>query len=323
MSSTVFGSAPRAVVVGLDGSDSALNALRFAAAEARYRGGGLTLAHVTPAYTPVGPALPMVADQAIRDYAERVLEQGGREARAVAPDVPVDTVLFKGGRVSGLVECARSAAVLVVGASERGTLERVWTGTTVTGVAARAHCPVVVVPAGWASGEPRGRVLVGFKSPEHCAEAFTHAFELAARDGAEVLVVHAWRLISGYDDIVTNRAAEEEWRDREAAVIEPLLAEQKARYPQVPVRVEVVHDQPAHALLERGRSADRLVLVRPVHGGFVHHLGAVARAVLREATCPVEVVPPVHQVVRGRHVAPAGSSEVLESGPSASEVVGQ
>ena len=33
------------------------------------------------------------------------------------------------------------------------------------------------------------------------------------------------------------------------------------------------------------------MISRPSHGGFVHHLGATARAVIRDAGCPVLVVP--------------------------------
>jgi nucleotide-binding universal stress UspA family protein len=58
------------------------------------------------------------------------------------------------------------------------------------------------------------------------------------------------------------------------------------------VRVDLVHGQPGNILVEASREADVLVISRPVHGGFVHHLGAAARAVLREASCPVLVVPP-------------------------------
>ena len=36
----------------------------------------------------------------------------------------------------------------------------------------------------------------------------------------------------------------------------------------------------------------RLLLLRPVHGGSVRHAGAAARAMLREARCPVEVLAP-------------------------------
>jgi hypothetical protein len=34
-----------------------------------------------------------------------------------------------------------------------------------------------------------------------------------------------------------------------------------------------------------------MVLVKPLHGSLVHHLGRTARGVLRFAECPVEVVP--------------------------------
>jgi hypothetical protein len=45
------------------------------------------------------------------------------------------------------------------------------------------------------------------------------------------------------------------------------------------------------ALVEASRQADRLVLVKPLHGGSVHHLGRTARGALRFAECPVHVVP--------------------------------
>jgi nucleotide-binding universal stress UspA family protein len=53
---------------------------------------------------------------------------------------------------------------------------------------------------------------------------------------------------------------------------------------------DVRHEEPAHALVRASRGADRLLLARP-HRRRTHHLGRVARAVLRDACCPVEVVP--------------------------------
>ena len=206
------------------------------------------------------------------------------------------TVLFTGGRVPGLVESSRLAPLLVVGTTEKSFAERIWTGTTVTGVSARANCPVVVVPSEWDGAHRHGRVVAAFKSPHHCAELFDRAFELAARDGSELVVLHAWKLASGYDDIVSGRVAEGDWAERQQTIIEPLLADLRHQYPDVPAQVQVVHGQPAGVLVDQGAAADRLMLMRPVHGGFVHHLGAVARAVLREAPCPVEVVPPLRAV---------------------------
>jgi hypothetical protein len=40
------------------------------------------------------------------------------------------------------------------------------------------------------------------------------------------------------------------------------------------------------------RTADRLVIVKPAHGSYLHHLGSTARGVLRESRCPVQVLMP-------------------------------
>lgn len=281
------------VVVGVDGSGAGLRAARFAAHEARRLGTGLSIVHVTPTYTVTGPALPIVPDLSLREYAGTVLDEALAAAKAAEPQVEADTVHFTGSRVSGLVETARDAALLVVGSEHRSLGERIWTGATLTGVAARSKCPVAVVPASWDPEKRTGRVLVGYKGPRHAPEAFNAAFELARDLGAEVHVLHAWQLESGYDSIVSNRVALEEFRTRALAVIEPQLAEYRAAYPDIAVTVEVVHGQPAHALVNGSAHADRLVLGRPVHGGIVHHLGAVARAALRESHCPIQVVLPV------------------------------
>ena len=73
-------------------------------------------------------------------------------------------------------------------------------------------------------------------------------------------------------------------------------------YPDVQVRVEVVHGQAAYALVGLSAEADLLIVSRPAHGGFVHSLGATARAVIRDAACPVEVVPPIDETLHVEHV---------------------
>ena len=59
----------------------------------------------------------------------------------------------------------------------------------------------------------------------------------------------------------------------------------------MPVRIQVLHEHPVRALVEASREAHRLVLVKPRHGGAVHHLGRTARGALRFAECPVHVMP--------------------------------
>ena len=280
------------VVVASDGTSAALHGVRYAAFEAKRLGVGLAIVHVVPAYLPNGP-LPMIPDGALQEFGRSVIEHSLEAARDTAPDIHVVARLVSGSQVGSIVEAASNAPLLVLGSRALTHGQRVSTGATVAGVCSRAHCPVVVVPEDWPvqDTDVTSKVVVGFKSPHQAPELLARALELARGRGAELVVVHAWKLPSVYDDIVTNRVHEEEWAVEQTAMIQSVLDQVRDPYPDVKVSIEVVHDRPAHALAEASRESDRLLISRPVHGGYLHHLGAVARGVLREAHCPVEVVP--------------------------------
>lgn len=285
---------PEHIVVASDGTPAALRGVRYATFEAKRLGVGLEIVHVVPGYLPTGP-LPMVPDGALQAFGRSVLKRSLAVARNTAGDVEIITRLVSGARVASIVDAGRSASLLVLGSRPHTLAERVWTGATAAGVSARARLPVVIVPEDWSVRDTASlsRVLVGFKSPQHAPELFARAFALANTGGADLAVLHAWKLPSVYDDVVTNRVSEARWREEQHAVIESLIVDLRRCYPEVAVTVDVVHEPPAHALVQASRNVDRLVITRPEHGGYFHHLGAVARAVLREAHCPVEVVPPV------------------------------
>ncbi len=280
------------VVVGVDGSERGYAGVRYAVREASRWGVPLDVVNVVPGYLPVGPLL-MLPDGSLQAFGGTVVERAAKLAHELAPELVVVTHMRSGGRVHELVEFARQARLLVVGARHLSVAQHIWTGATVTGVVSRSTCPVVVVPPTWEPAEPRGRVVVGYKSPRHSVELFDEAFTLADELGAELVVLHAWKLPSAYDDLVAARAPGDRWNADEAARIETALTDCRAAYPKVVARVEVVQERPVQALVEASRTADRLVLVKPAHGGYLHHLGSTARGVLRMSTCPVEVVSPV------------------------------
>jgi hypothetical protein len=93
-----------------------------------------------------------------------------------------------------------------------------------------------------------------------------------------------------YDDIIESRVDLGDWRERAERMFEPLIDELRPLYPDVRVRTEVLHAQPARALVDASADADLILVGRPVHGPTFGHLGATARAVLAHAQCPVEVV---------------------------------
>lgn len=285
-------SSSKSVLVGVDGTPAGLRGVRYAALEARRRGTGLTILHVTPGYS-LGAGLPAVPEDVLRSYGVELLDKACESAGTVVPGLDMETQLLAGmTTVHGLVSRSEAVALVVLGAERRSFAGRVWTGDTVAGVAARASCPVVVVPPEWEPGHEFGRVVVGVKDTERAAGLVAAGLAVAHRDGAELVILHAWKLPSGYDDIISNRVSVDEYGIKQTAALEPLVHAHRSEYPEVPVRIEVLHTQPARALTEASAGADRLLISRPGHGGTLHRLGGVGRAVLHEARCPVEVHAP-------------------------------
>lgn len=279
------------VVVGVDGSFSNLGALRYAAAEAASLGAALQLVHVVPDYLPVSPMVPQTPVD-LAQLGAGVLEQAAARVRAMDSELSVGTWLRHGTRPVRLTQAAEDAELLVVGRDDRPLLERLLRGDTATGVAARSSVPVVQVPAAWDPADRR-TVVVGVKSPTHAPEMLADAFAVARRRGATLVVVHAWKLPSAYDDIIEVRVDLASWTREATAEMEALLRDWRTAYPDVEVEVRIVHDHASHALVAASRQADLVVIARRQHGmPAATHLGGTARTVLRAAECPVRVVAP-------------------------------
>ena len=136
-----------AIVVGLDGSPSSRDALRWALDEARVRRTTVEAVHVwrLPALT---YAAVMAAPIAVRDElgmaAKAMLDQEVDDVLATELDPPpVERVALEGAAAAGLVRCAVGADLLVLGHSSG--LPALLRGSVGQRCAAHAGCPVVVV----------------------------------------------------------------------------------------------------------------------------------------------------------------------------------
>jgi len=280
------------VVVGTDGSAASVAAIRYAVAEAQRLGTGVRLVHVSPDYAPTTPMLPLIRDD-FEQVGRRILREGAEVARAAAPACEVTTARRTGPTVATLLDLAEGSHLLVLGREPHSRLGAVFTGSTSVGVAGRSRCPMVSVPQEWEPGHDRGRVVVGLRTPAHATELLARAFALAESRAARLVVLRAWQLPGPYDEVVEARSHPGERVQEIEDELDPLLEQHRLVHPSVEVELSVVHEQPARALLRAAAAADLLVLVRRAHGlPFTAHLGGTARTLLREATCPVEVVPP-------------------------------
>lgn len=283
----------RDVVVGVDGTPASVNAVRYALREAAATGGRVRLVHVMPEYEAFGSPF-LLPDAQLRITARAIVQDVLDQAGTRPEGLEVDLVLRRGPRVPTLCAVAASAQLLVIGADRRSIASRLVNGNTTAALAASSSVPVVAVPETWRS-EERGSapVLVGVKNPTHAVALLGAAFATAQRRGGRLLVLHAWKLDAGYDDVVAGRVDAAEWEERALAEMRPLVAPFASAHPEVHVELRVVHDQAAHALVEASRASNEIVLVRRAHGvPAALHLGATARTVLRAGHCPVRVVPP-------------------------------
>jgi nucleotide-binding universal stress UspA family protein len=132
------------VVVGVDGSDLSVEALRWAARQAR-----LTHAKILAVTGYEIPwtivVSPTRTEADYRDAAHTYLDRAVSQALGPAPDVHVERRLVEKRPAHALTEAAQGAQLLVVGAHGRGELPGMHLGSVATYCVHHAPCPVVVV----------------------------------------------------------------------------------------------------------------------------------------------------------------------------------
>ena len=134
--------APR-IVVGYDGSDDAVRAVRWAVTEAQSRGASLDVVHTYdfPYLDRLGPT---TRDE-LHAEAQAVADDGRRLALDAEPDVAVTAAAVAGLPAAVLVERAVGAALLVVGHQGAGRGHHHILGSVATRCVQHADCSVVVV----------------------------------------------------------------------------------------------------------------------------------------------------------------------------------
>lgn len=137
------------VVVGVDDSDEARSALRWAADQARLRSARLRVVH---AFQPrhlagVFGIARLQPDAEWRADALRWLVEVVNEEIGNVPDLELEPLPSEGGPAAAVLAAAHDAALIVVGSRGRGTAGSALLGSVSSAVLRQAPCPVVVVPA--------------------------------------------------------------------------------------------------------------------------------------------------------------------------------
>ncbi|MBO4252533.1 universal stress protein [Streptomyces griseorubiginosus] len=243
---------------------------KAAAWEADRRRAPLRLAHALTWVSPDVPAgvAPWDPDGAgARDRVNRAFSDAEGRARRVAPHLVITREVLVGAPDTVLGSESRAACLAVVGAHRidgaRGRLH----GSVAGRLTARADCPVLVVRGRHTRTGPV--VLAADESPR-AREAAEFAFAEASERGADLVVLRARR---------SGRTTAD------------ALSALREKYPHVTVRTAAVRGRHHRALVEAGVDA-QLVVVGVRRGGTtVVRPGSEGRSILRDARCPVALVP--------------------------------
>jgi len=274
----------RTVLVGVDGSEDGLRAVRYAVRAAEVAGADLRLVHAVDDAVLAG-AWGVVYDPTILQTAG---EQANATAIALAKDLgfPPERThaeVVLGNASAVLAKFSKDAILLVVGRRSVSGLERMFVGSTSVSVSATAHCPVIVISAA-SNPEPTGqfkRVAVGVEDGAKAERTIGWALKEAESRGAVLEVIDVIKPLPDGVDPQIDAA-----RDAIQSVVNALAPE----HPGVQVEVRVEIGEPVDQLVERSASVDLLVLgVRPPRVlGF--SMGGVDRAVIAHAHCPLALV---------------------------------
>jgi nucleotide-binding universal stress UspA family protein len=267
----------RDVVVGVDGSECALGAVRWAAHEAALRGAPLRIVHAAPY---LGRA-PAAATSPEMPRARRITAQAFTVARHTEHDVAATTDVVPGEPVATLLHAAAAGQLLVLGSSTTGAADEMVLASVALRVSARSIQPVVVVPRqrGGATTRPVVAVL-GIGDADDDAAVAEFAATSAGRSDGRLRVLQTRAAGRGAASWVDDA---DQWRER---------------FPDVEVERTDLPGASAGDVLSAACPAPLLVMSTG-HGTLLHRsLDGPHRWLLRHCTSPIALVPEVHRADR-------------------------
>ncbi|MCE7004657.1 universal stress protein [Kibdelosporangium philippinense] len=282
------------IVVGVDGSRSAVRAALWAAQEAVDRGLPLRLVHactILAVYPPVLSSAPVSGE--LEREGQDWLAEALQAVRDAEPGVDVSTHLCRDSAVALLIEESKNAELIVLGSRGLGGFTGLVVGSVAVALAAHGHCPIVVVRA--EQDKQSGPVVVGVDGSPSSEAAVGFAFAEASRLDVPLVAVHAWNDMSLYIkfSLPPYRVQWLRVEEEQKRLLDERLAVWRDKCPDVAVEAVVTPDRPAASLLDAARTAQLVVVGTRGRGGVTGMLlGSTSQALLHHAPCAVAVVGP-------------------------------
>ncbi len=142
------------IIVGVEGSGGAKEALRWAIKEARIRGSKIkVITAYAKTFVETSSELSYAPMETL-DLKEQIEVMQKEVVDSVVSSIPADEVpeikceLLKGRAADTLIQAAEGADMLVVGTRGRGGFKGLLLGSVSNQIVQHCKCPVVVVPSG-------------------------------------------------------------------------------------------------------------------------------------------------------------------------------
>ena len=278
-------------IVGIDGSEAAIAALRWTVAQGAHRDVQITAlgAYHVPAIMAMFTAkrgfgvdelgLAATAGHDVDQAIEAVTGGAGTP-------VPLQPVVTEGPAQHVLVDASGDADLLAVGRTGSGDLRHHVLGSVSRYCVTHADAPVVVVPED-ASIDAVTSIVVGFDGSDHAGAALRWALDFAG-DTAAVRAVAAIEVAPWVDEELSR----DRFGDQIEAEQQRITQALDALDPDGRVERSILLQGPRQALAEAQTAAD-LVVVGTRGRGLIAAglLGSVSTWLLHDSTVPVVVVP--------------------------------
>ena len=193
------------IVVGIDGSQAAIQAAEWAVDEAVSREVPLRLVEVIPQQAEPAPPASVGNVRMEVEYAEAALRIAAAAVAADGKPVKVETAVLQGDPAAVLLAESRDAAMVCVGSTGIGRFARALLGSTAAELAEAAHCPVAIIRTRQRRPKPGSSlIVVAVNDSPGNDDVVEQAIKEAQLRHAPVLALGVWRQDLGempYDEL--------------------------------------------------------------------------------------------------------------------------
>lgn len=273
------------VVVGIDGSRSAITAALWAVDEAVDRDLPLRLVY---ALEPDDHSDPQDAARRLA-MAEITVREAIVAIESTEAPVKIEVEILQGPPIQTLLEASRSAAMICLGSlGLRHAIGR-GVGSTAADLAANAHCPVAVVRTHRRPATEPGWIVAEIDESPSNSNVLERAIAEARLRHAPLRVLSTWQ--SRYTDISDSRAVADGNRDVRAQ-LSRRLEWCTHEYPDLDIRPVATHGTTLNYLARHADSIQLVVVGRRRARGLADIVGPLGHGALHDTDCSVLICEP-------------------------------